>query len=62
MLLKSLLTLLRRTGSTVAYVLSPVFVCLALLFLQWLSNQLIDRELPTGGAVQLVGTVPLVRQ
>jgi hypothetical protein len=59
---KSLLTLARRTGSTVAYLLSPVFVCLALLFLQWLSNQLFDVHTPTGGPLQPIGVLPRVNQ
>lgn len=59
---KSILTLLRRFGSTLAYLLSPVLVCCVLLFLQWLSNDLIDRETPTGGPVQPIGVLPKVRE
>lgn len=59
---KSVLTLVRRLGSTLAYLLSPVLVCCALLFLQWLANDLVDREAPNGGPIQPVGVLPKVSE
>jgi hypothetical protein len=55
---KTLLTLARRRGSTIAYLSSPILVCVLLVLLQQLGNVITNKDYPHGGVLTDVGLVP----
>lgn len=55
---KTVLTFARRKYSTLAYLSSPILVCLLLVLLQIMTNVITNQQTPHGGPLQDVGVVP----